>query len=381
MNTQEIITNFSSLTNYKDPAKFWELIKEQNKQKKWSITPVKIEFKDGQIVENSEDVAKLVALMGEWAKRELEDADLDTLKKDLDITRTIYVWFSGSRKQVTGSFDAVKKSFIEVENRIKAIGEAFKKKEEELLEEEYKRREAAIKRELTAELNSVVEEHGIELNINLFSDFIAQKRKTKVLTEKGALTKKIKDEIKAKVKEILEPILKEREAQKLKEQDLQKLTLDLQDINVNALFIEELEKAKERLKQLLNTAEFRYPNAVQEAEAQLRANIRLVEANIARLKAEEEKEALRKAEEERKKEEAKKEEEIKQRAEAIQKMQQAEVKEETPKEIKKIKWKIPLEEIKVIAAIEFEAKSEEEAKEKIIEMFKQQLQMIELIKV
>ena len=381
MNTREIITKIGTLANYKDPEKFWEDIKAQNKAKKWSVTPVKIEFKDGQIVENSEDVAKLVALMEEWAKRELENADLDTLKKDLDITRTVYIWFSGSRKQVTGSFDVIKKSFIEVENRIKAIGEALKKREDDLLEEEYKKREAAILAELKTELNFVEEEYGIKLNENLFSDFIAAKRKTKVLTEKGALTKKIKDEIKAKVKDILEPVLKEREAQKLKEQDLQKLALDLQDINTNALFIEELESAKSRLEELLNTVEIRYPNAAQEADAQLRANIRLVEANVARLKAEAEKEALRKAEEEKKKEEAKKEEEIKKRAEQLQKMQQVqEPKVESAKNAQN-KYKIPLEEIEVIASVEFEAGSEEEAKEKAVEMFRRQLEFVELIKV
>jgi len=385
MNTQEIITNFSSLANYKDPAKFWELIKEQNKAKKWSITPVKIEFKDGQIVENSEDVKKLVGLMKNWAENELKVADINTLEKDTEIVREIYSWFSGSRKQTTKTFDEIKRNFTAVENEIKNIGLAFKERKEELLEEEYTKRALAISTNLKYELEQVKLEYGIELDIKLFSDFIAQKRKTKVFTEKGQLTKKIKDEIKAKVNEILEPILKEREAQKLKEQDLQKLTLDLQDINVNTLFIEELESAKGRLEQLLNTAEMRYPNAAQEAEAQLRANIRLVEANIARLKAEAEKEALKKAEEERKKKEAKKEEEIKQRAEQLQKMQQQEPKVESAKNAQTTeyiqKWKIPLEEIEVISEIEFEAKSEEEAKEKAVEMFKQQLEFIELIKI
>ena len=381
MKTQEIITKISTLANYKDPEKFWEDIKAQNKAKKWSVTPVKIEFKDGQIVENSEDVARLVELMKSWAENKLKAVDIDTIEKNTEIVRVVYEWFSGSRKQTTKKFDEIKKNFTAVESEIKNIGLVFKQRKEELLEEEYKKREAAIIAELKTELNFVKEKYGIELNENLFSDFIAAKRKTKVLTEKGALTKKIKDDIKAKVKEILDPILKEREAQRLKEQDLQKLTLDLQDINTNALFVEELENAKGKLIQLLNTVKMRYPNAEQEADAQLRANIRLVEANIARLKAEAEKEALRKAEEERKKEEAKKEEEVKQRAEQLQKMQQVqEPKVESAKNAQN-KYKIPLEEIEVIAAMEFEAKSEEEAKEKAIEMFRRQLEFIELIKV
>jgi len=390
MKTNEVIASFSQLAKCEDPAKFWEDIKVQNKQKKWSITPVRIEFKDGQIVENSEDIKKLVGLMTNWAENELKVANIDTLEKDTEITREIYAWFSGSRKQVTKTFDEIKKNFTAVESEIKKIGISFKDRKEKLLEEEYQKREIVIIDNLEKELKAVEDEYKIKINKNLFSDFISSKRKTKVLTEKGALTKKIKDEIKFKINEILEPILKEREAQKLKEQDLQKLTLDLQDINTNALFIEELENAKTKLEQILNTAEIGYPNAVQEAKAQLRANIQLAKANIARIKAEEEKEALRKAEEERKKEEEKKEEEIKQRAEQLQKMQQTEVKEEVKeeiskeeisKEVEKIKWKIPLEEIEVIASIKFEAESEEEAKEKIIEMFKQQLEFIELIKI
>ena len=389
MNTKEIITQFGTLVNYKDPAEFWETIKAQNKAKKWTITPVKIEFKDGQIVENSGQVKQLVELMKNWANDLIANAkDVDELEKATEIVREVYAWFSESRKQLTKPLDEMKRNFTALENEIKQIGIAFKEKKEELLEQEYQNRETAIISELKMELNFIKEDLGIDLDINLFSDFIAQKRKTKVLTEKGHLTKKIKDEIKVKINEILEPILKEREVQKLKEQDLQKLTLDLQDINTNSLFIEELEAAKDKLIQLLNTVDMRYPNAVQEATAQLNANIRLVEADIKRLQAEAEKKALRKAEEERKAAEAKKQEEIKKRAEEIQKAQQevanaknAQTTEDSSQTKKTSKYKIPLEEIEIIAAVEIEAVSEAEAKEKAIEIFKQQLQFIELIKI
>jgi hypothetical protein len=379
METKQIITQFSELVKIDSAEKFWELIKQENKEKKWSVTPVKIEFRDGKIIENSEQVKKLVELMQNWAENELKIDDVGTIDKDTTIVRTVFEWFSGSRKQVTKGFDEIKKNFTTIETDIKNIGLAFKQRKEELLEKEYQNREAAILAELKMELHSIKEEYGVEISANLFSDFIAQKRKTKVLTDTGKLTKKIRDEIKAKVREILEPILKEREAQRLKEQDLQKLTLDLQDININALFIDELENSKTKLQQLLNTAEMRYPNAVQEAESQIKANIRLVEANIARLKAEQEKEVLKKAEEERKAAELKKQEEIKARAEAIQEAQMQQ--KEKMQEAKKTKYKIPLEEIEVIAAVEFEAESEEEAKQKAIEMFKQQLDMIELNKI
>ena len=389
MNTKEIITQFGTLVNYKDPAEFWETIKAQNKAKKWTITPVKIEFKDGQIVENSGQVKQLVELMKNWANDLIANAkDVDELEKATEIVREVYAWFSESRKQLTKPLDEMKRNFTALENEIKQIGIAFKEKKEALLEEEYKQKALALYTRIQRYLEEIKKEHNVTIKVSLFKDFVERKKKTNIFTSKKDLTKKVDDEIKVKINEILEPILKEREAQKLKEQDLQKLTLDLQDINVNALFIEELEAAKNKLMQLLNTVDMRYPSAVQEATAQLNANIRLVEANIKRLQAEAGKEALRKAEEERKAAEAKKQEEIKKRAEEIQKAQQEAVNAkntQTTEDISKAehttKYKIPLEEIEVIAAVEIKAASEDEAKEKAIEMFKQQLQMIDLIEI
>jgi hypothetical protein len=47
----------------------------------------------------------------------------------------------------------------------------------------------------------------------------------------------------------------------------------------------------------------------------------------------------------------------------------------------KNKFKLPLEELEVIASIEIEAENEDEAKEKILKMFKEQLELITLIKI
>jgi hypothetical protein len=218
----------------------------------------------------------------------------------------------------------------------------------------------------------------------LFNDFIAAKRKNKILTEKGSLTKKIKDEIESKIKEILDPILEERRKNELKEQDLQKFALDMQKININALFVEELEKAKEQLQYVLKTVDIRYPNATAEAQMQINANIKVVEANIKTLQAEAQKRELEEVEAKRIAEEKAKQEEIEQRAKTIQEAQKTEDKnevKEAPKEVVKTKYQLPLEELEVLSAMKFEANSESEAKEKIINMFKQQLDMIELNKI
>ena len=175
MNTREIISKIGSIANYNDPEKFWEDIKAQNKAKKWSISPVKIEFKNGEIVENSEQVKKLVELMQGWVDEEIKTSDLERLEKDTEIVRVVYEWFSGSRKQVTKKFDEIKKNFTAIEADIKNIGLGFKQRKEEILEEEYKKRALALFTRIKKYIEEFKLEHNIELDYKLFSVFVEKK--------------------------------------------------------------------------------------------------------------------------------------------------------------------------------------------------------------
>jgi hypothetical protein len=122
METKQIVAKLSELVKIDSADKFLEIIKQENKAKKWTISPVKIELKNGGIVENSEEIKRLVSIMQNWAENEFETNDVNVLDKDMDLVRTIYTWFNGSRKQVTNGFDIVKKNFTSLENDIKQIG-------------------------------------------------------------------------------------------------------------------------------------------------------------------------------------------------------------------------------------------------------------------
>jgi len=421
-NARTIISNFASLASV-ETKKFWALVKEENKSKNWSITPIKIEFRDGKIVENSKDVEKLVSLMDSWIEKEIQEADVEKLKADEEIVRTIYEWFSGSRKQLTKPLDDLKKNFTTLERQIKEQIEKIKQKQLELQEEEFKRREKVLREYINYSKHQQDELNEINIDIqSLMSDFIARKRKTQVLTEKGELKKAVKQEIDLKVKEILEPIFKERQKQKAKEQDLKRVALDLEGISTNSLFIDELNSSLSRLKKLRDMSDNLYPNAKDEAMAQIEAKIEIAEANIKRLEEKAKQDEEKKADEEILKE-AKEitkpalKESIESLEEKLSKLRELRKKAKLAETIHKIdeigieikndlmrlkaikleqeqekktdaknrqtteyvpKWKIPLEEIEVIASITIEARDEKEAKEKAVEIFKKQLEFIEL---
>jgi hypothetical protein len=372
-NAREVITEFAELVKVKDPAKFWELIVKENKEKKYSLLPIKVEMKDGEITSNAEQVKILVDLVEKWAYNLSVSDNLDEINKGIKTLREIYVWINGSRKQVTRKFDEVKKQFTDVENDVKKLGELLKNRIDELKEQEYKKNEELLKQYFTEEIDRIKKEHNIDLDISIFEDFIQNKRKNKITTKKGLLTAEIKRQIDEKVEQVLEPILKEKETQKLKEQDLQKLALDLKDVNIYSLFLDELEQAKGRLEFLLDVAETAYPNATVEAKMQLKGLLKIAEANIAKVKAEQEKEILQEQVKKEQEEKNKKEQELKEKARKIQ--------EKMGVVKSKNKFKLPLEELEVIASVEVEAENEDEAKEKILKMFKEQLELIDLIKI
>lgn len=419
LHTSIIISNFASLANI-EPEKFWALIKEQNKVKRWSVAPVKIEFRDGQIIENSKEVGKLINLLDDWIEKELNESDLNKLKQDEEITRTIYEWFSGSRKQLTKPLDNLKKNFTSLEKRIKEDIDRLKQKQLELQEEEFKRREKVLRDYLKDKLDEIYKEHQIRIDEKIFEDFIRVQRKNKILTEKGNLTSSVKKKADEKIEEVLKPVLEEREKRKLKEQDLKKLAFDLENINTNALFVDELKEAVSRLKKFRDMATNLYPNATDEALAQIQAKIEIAEVNIQKLEVEDRRNKDKEADEKLLKEvqeianpaaketveslEAKlaKLRELRSRAklaETIHKIDETgieikedllrlkaiklEVKQESEivETLKTNRYKIPLDEIEVICSMEIEAESEEKAKAKAVDLFRKQIEFIELERV
>jgi len=270
MKTSNIIESFALVANI-NKEEFFSQIKEENKLKKWVITPIKINFKNGNIVENSAEVEKLVLGLEKWAKNEttLDNLDgyLDILKNDEDVARTIEQWFKGSRQQLTKPLDELKKNFTTLEKRVSEVVKVIKNKQLELQEEEFKKRAEILEEFIINEISSVKDEQNITLELHLFDDFIDAKRVTKILTSAGKLSKKVQDDFSKKLNDIVMPILREREQQKLIDNDMQKLTLDISgenDIN--------------KLELMLETFSMRYPNLSDREMGLIKTSIELITA-------------------------------------------------------------------------------------------------------
>jgi len=410
---KEIISGFAGLTGTPKEA-FFRSIKVQNKAKQWSISPVRIEFKEGNIVENSKEVAKMVDLMKSWAGNELKVEDTSILKEDEEISRTIYEWFKGSRIQITKPLDEIKRNFTALEKEIKVITDSFKQRQDELKEEIYKEREQKI-REYIEESNELLkQEENLEVDlISLLDDYIQRKRKFGILTSKGELQKAIKGEIDRKIEEIVKPIREERERAKQKENDIKRLTYDLEDIKTTGE-VEELKEIKRKLSMKLSSVEDIYPCAVQEAKVALNSKLSLIDANIKTAEYEREKEQLIKNEDsliqkaKAIKELCKKDDiaslktsldelrELRDRAElseTINKIDKIGIevketltalkakkirKEEPAKESALKTFYIPLDELEVLSSIPVKAENEQKAKEEFIKLFKKQLDFMTL---
>jgi len=270
MKTSNIIESFALVANI-NKEEFFSQIKEENKLKKWVTTPIKINFENGSIVENSAEVEKLVLGLEQWAKNEttLDNLDgyLDILKNDEDVARTIEQWFKGSRQQLTKPLDELKKNFTTLEKRVSEVVKVIKNKQLELQEEEFKKRAEILEEFIISEISSVKDEQNITLELHLFDDFIDAKRVTKILTSAGKLSKKVQDDFSKKLNDIVMPILREREQQKLVDNDMQKLTLDISgenDIN--------------KLELMLETFSMRYPNLSEREMGLIKTSIELITA-------------------------------------------------------------------------------------------------------
>ncbi len=272
MKTRNIIENFALIANI-NKDKFFSQIKNENKAKKWVTTPIKINFENGIIIENSAEVEKLIVGLEKWAKNEVDldnlDGYLEILKKDEEVARTIEQWFKGSRQQLTKPLDNLKKNFTVLEKRVSEVVKIIKNKQLELQEEEFKKRAGILEEFIVGEILSVKDKQDIVLELHFFDDFIDAKRVTKILTPANKLSKKVRDDFLKKLNDIVTPILKEREHQKLIDDDLRKLTIDISE-----------EDSVDKLELILETFSMRYSNLDDSSMGLVRARIELVTANI-----------------------------------------------------------------------------------------------------
>ena len=248
---------------------FYELLKEENRKGTYSIVPFKIDFEGKKIVHNAEQVLELANMAKIWASEVVGSSKIDKVEGGLELMTNLEKWFKSTRQSVTSSLDSVKKELMKPE---KVLGEAKKEIKQglDLLNEvEYQKTEEVLKDYLTEVQEDLKADEDIELDLlSMFDDFIARKRSTKALTEKGAVKKSVKDEVASRLNEVVSKIKEERAIKAEQDRQMQSFTVDLGKIDCQ----DAPNEALEQLKTLESELDIKYPAIKEMAVMQINAN-------------------------------------------------------------------------------------------------------------
>jgi len=281
MSLIRITEGFASIVGA-DSKEFFAQIKEQNKQKAWSITPVKIDFKNGMPITNAPQIQSMVDMVSSWATESKTHMTMNELDAGVETIKTIYDWFSGSRKVVTGVFDNAKKEFIAQEHILKNTIDELKQEIETRKEKEYQKTENVLKIYIESRLNALAEEDDIKLQDSIFDDFMAKKRKNKgTLTQKGELTSAVIKDFDTLLNSIIEPIIKERETEKRKQEALNRAEYDCKEFAIySSDDIESMQRSKVGFEKLMNDADVIYDEFKDDVKRLIQTKITLLDKNI-----------------------------------------------------------------------------------------------------
>ena len=193
-----------------DPKDLIPLMEQWNKEKKYPFSPIVINVSEKGVTDNSADVEAFVTDAEAWADDIIKNAlDLEEVTTAKKIITEFYKCFSETRKIQTAPLAGVVKKYTPLEGRLKTKGEELTKKIEAINEKEYQKREASIKDHILTEIT--MKEYTDIANLDMFKDFIENKRKINIFTSTGKLNKAIKDAVEDAIRIAVEPIIKERE--------------------------------------------------------------------------------------------------------------------------------------------------------------------------
>jgi len=256
---------------FKDIIKTLDLtkLKEQNKLKVWTDNPIQIDFKNGGIVDNSNDLKKAVTILETTLKDSLSSTNsLDEVLMYKDNLNIVSTWLKGCRLQLTKPLDELKKSFTENEKVLDNLKDDIKLKEDSLLEEIYKVRRIHIFNEFQ-ELEDNLG-FAIEVDFKVFESFADDKKKNKSfdVNTKGKLNAAAKEQILKQFHLVVDPIIKEKMLQEEKQKEQQLLTMQLSKIKTTGTN-EDLESNIKELNLIEDTLDTYFPNIKDNAKSQI----------------------------------------------------------------------------------------------------------------
>lgn len=192
-----------------------EKITEFNKNKVYPVSLIDIKISADGVTDNSDEIGELVEKLQAWVsdvtKNTLDAQSVADAKKTLS---EIGKFLIETRKLQTNPLKEVASHYTKHESHFKTMNESLTAKFEAINEIEYQSRAKAITvhfQELIAgdDLTEVV-------SIDAFKDFIANKRKTNIFTSTGKLSKGIKDAVTEALRLVVEPIKQAKELEEKK---------------------------------------------------------------------------------------------------------------------------------------------------------------------
>ncbi|MGW8169671.1 MAG: hypothetical protein ACWGHH_06670 [Sulfurovaceae bacterium] len=398
-----------------------------NKAKSYPMSLINIQIDGNGVKDNSDFIGTIVA--------KIEEAVKDTVANELDLENVadmkktvaeIGKWFIETRKIQTNPLKDVASRYTAFESKFGTFNTDLTNKIDAINEKEYQKAEKAI-REYFDELLGSDENKDIEIEMTLFDSFIQSKRKTKVTLDgklnEGTLTKKAKDEIAEQVRLAIEPIRKAKELEAKKSLQSKQFENTLVRITTEGAN-EELNKSIDELDRLKIQVEELYPDVIDYCQRAIDNKISFAKANIKANDAVESRKAVENVDNKFMEEFSRLESETKdltlvhanlksiqqrlrelyqlvkfagnqekikilgasvslriselERKEIEVSVAPTEVKAEAAIKTKNI-YSVSIEDIEVIAGMEIEANSEEEAKKELCRRFEAHLSMVDLI--
>ncbi|MCB5278925.1 MAG: hypothetical protein LHW59_05345 [Candidatus Cloacimonetes bacterium] len=427
MSIKDAITTISKITK-QDSKNMVETITTWNKEKIYPVSLIDINISSDGVKDNSADIGELVD--------KIEVSVQDTIKNSLDLESVLDMkktvaeigkYLSETRKIQTNPLKDIVSSYTAHESRFTKFNTELTAKIDAINELEYQKAEKAI-REYFSEVLGSDENKDIEIEMALFDSFIQAKRKTKVTLDgklnEGALTKKAKDEIIEQVRLAIEPIRKAKELEAKRSLQSMQFENALNMVKIDGTNTE-VESAINSLTSMLVNIENLYPDIIDYCKRAIDNKISFAEANIKANNAIAERNAVQNADKELMEQYeiiyqfvnsgspifkdvyknyisvlrgiypqlkfTENQEKVKafgaKLSHIVGEIEKEEIQQSlapTPREDITIQnhhtFLVSIEDLEVMAGMEIQADSEDEAKEELVERFKAHLSMIDLIR-
>lgn len=277
--SKELITAATTSINELMPVKVeLETVIEWNKNKSYPCSPVSIKFTGTAIEDNSQAIKafidKLEAYTEDVEKNALDIEEVKTAKK---VVSEYGKLITETRKAQTGQFKQTVTNFTEQESRFDVLIGKLKAKEDAINFKEFEKRAVSIKEYLNKKIaEEVLDKY---LNLDMFKDFIENKKKTNIYTTTGKLAGTFKSAADEVIRLAAEPILKAEELEQKQQQQTAQFEMYMANIGTIGNN-EELEANIISLKRFNETVESLYPDIVDSCKRSIENKINMIQGSI-----------------------------------------------------------------------------------------------------